>query len=73
MHNFELRCNKIKAEQSILDMSTIEEVVKEEEIRNFYAITLEAGRVLLKDAWILILLKWDIANARVFDEVRRER
>ena len=27
MHNFELRCNKIKARQPNVDISTIEEVV----------------------------------------------
>ena len=32
----------------------------------------KAGRVLLKDAGILIFPEWDIANAMVFDGVRRE-
>ena len=41
-------------------------------IRNFDAITLDHGRKLLKDARFLILLEWDIANAMIFDAVRRE-
>ena len=72
MHNFELRCSKIKEEQPDVEVSTIEEVVKEELIRSFDAITPKAGRALLKDAGILILPEWDIANAMVFDIVRRE-
>ena len=40
--------------------------------RSFNDITPEASRALLKDAWILIFLEWDIANAMIFDDVRRE-
>ena len=72
MHNFQLRCNKIKAKQPDVEESTIEEVVKDELTRSFDNITPKAGRTLLKDARILILQKWDIANAMVFDAVRRE-
>ena len=72
MHNFELRCNKIKAEKPNVEVSAIEEVVKEELIRSFDAITPKAGRALLKDAGILILLQWDTDNAMIFDAVRRE-
>ena len=42
MHNFELRCNKVKIEQTDVEASAIEEVVKEELIRIFDAITPEA-------------------------------
>ena len=55
-----------------MHFSTIEEVVKDELLRSFDAITPEARRVLLKDVGILILLEWDIANAMVFHLVRRE-
>ena len=72
MHNFEQRCNRIKEEQLDVEAYSIEKVVKEELIRSFDAITLEAGRELLKDAGILILPEWDIANAMVFDAMRRE-
>ena len=72
MHNFELSCSKIKVEQPNVEAFTIEEVVKEELIRIFDAITHEAGRTLLRDVGILILLEWDIANPMVFDVVRRE-
>ena len=72
MHNFELRCNKIKVEQLDVDISTIEEVVKDELTRIFDNITLEDSRALLKDVRILILPEWDIANAMIFDDVRRE-
>ena len=47
-------------------------MVKDEIIRSFDAITLDAGSELLKDVGILILLEWDIANTMVFDVVRRE-
>ena len=72
IHNFELRCNKIKEKKLDVEASAIEEVIKEELIRKFEAITLEARRKLLRDARILILLEWDIANAMVLDVVRRE-
>ena len=72
MQNFELRCKKIKVEQLDVEDSTIEEVVKDKLTRSFDDITLEGGRLLLKDARILILPKWDITNAIVFDAVRRE-
>ena len=72
MHNFQLKYKKIKVEQPNVEESTIEEVVKDELTRSFDDITPEVGRKLLKDAWILIFLEWDIANAIIFDVVRRE-
>ena len=72
MHDFQLRCNKIKVEQPDVEESTNEEVVKDELTKSFDDITHEASRALLKDARILILLEWDIANAMVFDAVKRE-
>ena len=72
MHNIQLKCKKIKAKQPDVEESTIEEVVKDELTQIFDDITPEGGRLLLKDAGILILLEWDIANAMVFDAIRRE-
>ena len=72
MHNFEFRCSKIKVEQIDVEVFSIKEVVKEDLIRSFDAITPKARRAMLKDARILILLEWDIANAMIFDVVRRE-
>ena len=72
MHNFQLRCQKIKAEQPDVEDSAIEEVVKVELTKGFNDITPEGGRILLKEAWILIFPEWDITNAIVFDSVRRE-
>ena len=62
----------MKAEQPNVEDSAIEEVVKEELTQGFNDITPEGGRILLKEAGILILLEWDIANAIVFDSVWRE-
>ena len=72
MHNFQLKCKTIKEEQPNIEESTIEEVVKDELTRSFEDITPDAGRELLKDALMLIFLEWDIANAMVFDAVKRE-
>ena len=72
MHNFQLRCKKIKVEQPNVEESTIEEIVKEKLTKVFDDITPEGGRLLLKDAGILISPKWDIANAMFFDGMRRE-
>ena len=62
----------MKAEQSNVEDSAIEEVVREKLTQGFNDITPEGGRMLLKEVGILILLEWDIANAIVFDSVRRE-
>ena len=72
MHSFQLKSQKIKAEQPDVEDSAIEEVVKDELTKGFDDITHEGGRILLKDAGIHIFLEWDIANAIVFDAVRRE-
>ena len=72
MHSFQIKCKKIKVEELDVEESTIEEMVKEELIQIFDDITPEEGRLLLKDVGILIFPKWDIANAMVFDVVRRE-
>ena len=47
-------------------------MVKDELTKNFDDITPKAGRSVLKDARILIFPEWDIANAMVFDALRRE-
>ena len=65
-------CKKIKVEQPDVEESTIEEVVKDELTKIFDDITPEVGRALLKDEGILIFPEWDIANAMVFDVVKRE-
>ena len=62
----------MKAEQPNVEDSAIEQVVKEELTQGFNDITPKGGRILLKEVGILILLEWDIANAIVFDVVRRE-
>ena len=62
----------MKAKQPNVEDSAIEEVVKEELTQGFNDITPKGGRILLKEAGILILSEWDIANAIVFDSVRRE-
>ena len=62
----------MKVEQPNVEDSTIEEVVKEELTQGFNDITPEGGRILLKEAGILIFPEWDTANAIVFDSVRRE-
>ena len=62
----------MKAEQPDVEDSAIEEVVKEELTQGFNDITSEGGRILLKEVGILILPEWDIANAIVFDSVKRE-
>ena len=67
-----MRCNKIKVEQLDVEESIIEEVVKDELTKSFDNITPKAGRALLKDAGILILPDRGIANAMVFDVVKRE-
>ena len=72
MHSFQLKSQKIKAEQPDVEDSTIEEVVKDELTKDFNDITPEGGRILLKEAGILILLEWDIANAIFFHLVKRE-
>ena len=72
MHNFQLKCKKIKVEQPNVEEHVIENVVKDELTRSFDDITPEGGKILLKDAEILILPEWDIVNAIVFDSVRRE-
>ena len=72
MHNFQLKCKKIKAKQPDVEESVIEEVVKDELTRSFNDITPKDSRALLKDVGILIFPEWDIANAMVFDAVRRE-
>ena len=71
MHSFQLGYNEIKVEQLDVEESAIEEVVKDELTKFFDSITLEVGRVLLKDVGILILPEWDIANAMIFDAIRR--
>ena len=72
VHNFQLRCSKIKAKQPDVEEFIIEEVVKDELTKIFDDITPEAGKTLLKDARILMFPEWDIANAMVFDAMRRE-
>ena len=72
MHNFQKKCNKTKLKQLDVEESTIEEVVKDELTKSFDNITPKVGRALLKDVKILILPEWDIANAMVFDAMRRE-
>ena len=72
MHNFQLKCKKIKVEQPDVEESTIEEVVKDELTKSFEDITPDVGRELLKNVGIIILLEWDISNVMVFDAVRRE-
>ena len=72
MDIFQLKCQKMKAEQPDVEDSAIEKVVKEELTQGFNDITPEGGWILLKEAEILIFLEWDIANAIIFDLVRRE-
>ena len=62
----------MKVEQPNVEDSAIEEVVKEELTQGFNDITTKGGRILLKEVGILIFPEWDIANAIVFDSVRRE-
>ena len=47
-------------------------MVKDELTKSFDDITPKGGRLLLKDVGILILPEWDIANAMIFDAMRRE-
>lgn len=42
-------------------------------MEEFSQVTSEGGRQLLKDSGILILPEWDIANAMIFDIVRKEK
>ncbi len=70
MHNFHLRSKKIKVEQLDVEESSIEEMVKDELTNSFHDITPEGGRILLKDAGILIFPKWDITNAMVFEALK---
>ena len=72
MQNFEARWKKIKAEKPSKEDSKIEEEIKENLLHDFDKITPKYGRKLLNDVGILILLEWDIANAIVFDVVKKE-
>ena len=62
----------MKAKQPNVEDSAIEEAIKEELTQSFNDITPEGGRILLKEVGILIFPEWDIANAIIFDSVRRE-
>lgn len=69
---FKERCKKGKVEQPHKDASTVEAEIKQEMLREFEAITPEQGRKLIADAGVLILPEWDIADALIFDVVRKE-
>lgn len=64
---------KLKVEQPHLGDPTIEEEVKETLLQQFNNISPKGGRQLLMDSGVLILLEWGIANAIIFDTVRREK
>lgn len=72
MGQFKERCQKRRVEQPHKDTSTVEVEIKKEMLREFEAITLEEGIKLIANAGVLILPEWDIADAIVFDGVRKE-
>ena len=71
--NFEKTCKRIKAEHPDKSDSAIEEEVKSSFLNDFARFTPEAGRKILKQSGVLLLPEWDIANAIVFDSVRKQR
>ena len=64
--NFEAKCKTIKIEKpNKLDFK-IEEEVKDKFLEDFSQLTPKARRWLVKELGVLILPKWDIANAIIF-------
>ena len=53
--------------------SEIEEGVKGKFMEEFSQLTPKGGRKLLRDLGVLISPKWDIANAMIFDSIRKEK
>ena len=73
MGNFEKACEKINAEQPDKLEPVIKEEVKSKILSDFSQFTPEAGRQIVKQSGVLLLLEWDISNAIVFDSVRKQR
>lgn len=72
IEQFKARCEKRKNEQPHKVATALEEEVKQEMMAKFKTITPEQGREMVAKAGVLILPEWDIADALVFEVVRKE-
>ena len=73
MRNFEKACEKIKAEQPDKPDLVIKEEVKSKFLSDFAQFTPEAGRQIVRQLGVLLLLEWDIENAIILDSVRKQK
>lgn len=71
MENFEKACEKIRTEKPDMPDSIIKEEVKSKILSDFVQFTPKARRQIFKQSGVLLLPEWDIANAIVFDSVRK--
>lgn len=72
MSKFEEACEKKHKENPDKDLKTIEDELRKEMTDRFEGITPEQGRELVKNAGVLVLPEWDIANAIVLDVVTKQ-